>query len=62
MGIVAGVAQVLKQRVQLRKIIIQRRHLSTSGSVLLIGSARGFRDGLLDSLAVLIGRRLRWQR
>lgn len=46
-SIVTSVAQILQQRVQLRQIVVEGRHLP---------SAAAFRDALLDGLAVLISR------
>lgn len=55
MGVIARVAEVLQEGVQLGKIVIEGGHLA-SGAGLGVRRASGLTDGLLYCLAVLISR------
>lgn len=55
MGVIARVAEVLQEGVQLGKIVIEGGHLA-SGTGLGVRRASGLTDGLLYRLAVLVSR------
>lgn len=53
MGVIARVAEILQEGVQLGKIVIERGHLA-AGAGLGVRRASGLTDGLLYRLAILI--------
>lgn len=55
MGIIARIAQVLQESVQLGKIVIEGGHLAP-GARLGVRRTSGFTDGFLYRLAVLVSR------